>query len=123
MPKLTKLLIGRNQIDEIDVDAFVYLSALEELDLSKNKLNFLPEGWTEFLVSLKYLDLSDNKFTSLESLSLTNTLPLIKMYLMNNPLEYLNVGYFDNLPQNLTISIKSNLVLQNEYEFKEFIGY
>jgi len=111
MPKLTKLLIGGNQIDEINVDAFVYLSALEELDLSKNKLNFLPEGWTEFLVSLKYLDLSDNKFTSLESLSLTNTLPLIEMYLMNNSLEYLNVGYFENLPQNLTISIKPNLVL------------
>jgi len=116
MPKLTKLLIGGNQIDEIDVDAFVYLSALEELDLSENKLNFLPEGWTEFLVSLKYLDLSDNKFTSLESLSLTNTLPLIEMYLRNNLLEYLNVGYFENLPQNLTISMKSNLVLQNEYK-------
>ncbi|KYN18016.1 PREDICTED: leucine-rich repeat-containing protein 15-like [Trachymyrmex cornetzi] len=111
MPKLMKLLIGKNQIDKIDVNAFAHLTVLEELDLSRNMLSSLPEGWTESLVSLKYLNLSDNKFTSLESLSLTNTLPLIEVYLMKNSLEYLNVKYFENLPQNLTIDlINSNFI-------------
>ncbi|XP_018049392.1 PREDICTED: leucine-rich repeat-containing protein 15-like [Atta colombica] len=105
MPKLMKLLMRKNHIDKIDVNTFVHLTFLEELDLSKNMLSSLPEGWTESLVSLKYLDLSDNKFTSLESLSLTNTLPLITVYLKKNSLEYLNVKYFENLPQNLTIDL------------------
>ncbi|XP_011706719.1 PREDICTED: leucine-rich repeat-containing G-protein coupled receptor 5-like [Wasmannia auropunctata] len=105
MPKLTKLLMGKNQIDEIDIDAFAFLSILEELDLSTNILSFLPDGWAKSLVSLKYLDLSDNKFTSLESLSLTSALPITEMYLMMNPLEYLNVRYFEDLPQNLTINL------------------
>ncbi|XP_067213714.1 leucine-rich repeat-containing protein egg-6 isoform X1 [Linepithema humile] len=102
-PKLIKLLLGGNRIDEIDVDAFDFLYALEKLDLSRNKLSSLPEGWTAFLTSLKYLDLSDNMFTSLESLSLTNTLSLIDLYLAMNSLEYLNIKYFKNLPQNLTV--------------------
>ncbi|XP_011684621.1 PREDICTED: leucine-rich repeat-containing G-protein coupled receptor 5-like [Wasmannia auropunctata] len=105
MPKLTKLLMGKNQIDEIDVDAFAYLSILEELDLSTNMLSSLPERWAESLVSLKYLDLSNNKFTSLESLSLTSALPIIEIYIMMNPIKYLNVKYFENLPQNLTIHL------------------
>ncbi|XP_011705847.1 PREDICTED: podocan-like [Wasmannia auropunctata] len=105
MPKLTKLLMGKNQIDEIDVDAFASLSILEDLDLSTNMLSSLPVGWAESLVSLKHLDLSNNKFISLESLSLTSTLPIIEIYLMMNPLEYLNVKYFENLPQNLTIHL------------------
>ncbi|XP_018404944.1 PREDICTED: protein artichoke-like [Cyphomyrmex costatus] len=105
MPKLIKLLMGNNQIDEVDINAFAHLTVLEELDLSGNMLNSLPIGWTESLVSLKYLDLSYNRFISLESLSLTNTLPLIEIYLRNNLLEYLNVKYFENLPQNLTIDL------------------
>ncbi|XP_018049376.1 PREDICTED: insulin-like growth factor-binding protein complex acid labile subunit [Atta colombica] len=78
MPKLIKLLMGENRINEIDVNAFAPLTVLEELDLSRNMLSFLPKKLAETLVSLKYLDLSENKFTSLESLSLTNTWPSIK---------------------------------------------
>ncbi|XP_018355580.1 PREDICTED: leucine-rich repeat-containing G-protein coupled receptor 5-like [Trachymyrmex septentrionalis] len=109
MPKLMKLLMRENQIDEIDVNAFAHLNLLKELDLSGNMLSSLPKGWTESLVSLKYLGLSENKFTSLESLSLTNTWPSIDvLYLMKNPLECLNVKYFENLPQNLVIDLINN---------------
>ncbi|XP_018352134.1 PREDICTED: leucine-rich repeat-containing G-protein coupled receptor 5-like, partial [Trachymyrmex septentrionalis] len=109
MPKLVKLLMAENKIMEIKVNAFAHLTVLEELDLSRNMLSSLPKGWTESLVSLKYLDLRENKFTSLESLPLTNTWPSIKiLYLMNNPLKYLNVKYFENLPQNLTIDLINN---------------
>ncbi|XP_011168955.1 leucine-rich repeats and immunoglobulin-like domains protein 2 [Solenopsis invicta] len=103
MTKLTKLLLGENRIDQIDINAFAHLSSLEELNLSRNMLSFLPEKWTEYLVALKYLDLSGNQFTSLESLSLTNTIPLIKIYLVMNPLEF-NIGNLEKLPQNLTIN-------------------
>ncbi|XP_050458962.1 podocan-like [Cataglyphis hispanica] len=106
MPKLMKLLLGGNQIDEINVQIFANLSFLEILDLSRNKLSFLPEGLSEFLISLKYLNVEDNQFTSLESLSLTSVSPLMKVFLAMNPLEYLDVSYFQNLPQNLTINLQ-----------------
>nr|XP_012220027.1 PREDICTED: LOW QUALITY PROTEIN: leucine-rich repeat-containing protein egg-6-like [Linepithema humile] len=107
-PKLTKLSLEDNEIDEIDAKAFAHLSVLEELDFSGNKLNSLPEGWSESLISLKYLDLSNNMFTSLESLSLTSALPLMELYLTNS-LDYLNVKYFENLPQNLAVNFLQSL--------------
>lgn len=113
MPKLTKLFLGGNQISEIHVEAFNQHSLLEILDLSTNKLSFLPEGWSEFLTSLKYLNLNDNQITSLESISLTNMLPLTELHLANNPLEYLNVSYFENLPQNLIVSLQKNSTNRN----------
>lgn len=103
--KLTKLSLENNKIDEINAEAFADLSVLKILDLSHNKLNYLPEGWTKSLVSLKYLDLSSNMFTSLESLSLASAMPLIELYLVSNSLEYLNVQYFECLPQNLTVNL------------------
>ncbi|XP_029162667.1 LOW QUALITY PROTEIN: leucine-rich repeats and immunoglobulin-like domains protein 2 [Nylanderia fulva] len=106
MPKLTKLLLRGNQIVEINVKAFAELSLLEVLDLSKNKLSFLPKGWSDSFMSLKYLHLNDNQFTSLESVSLASALlSLIEVNLAINPLEYLDVSYFKNLPQNLTVNL------------------
>ncbi|XP_070154805.1 podocan-like [Polyergus mexicanus] len=113
MPKLTKLLLAGNQIDEINVPTFAHLSLLEILDLSRNKLSFIPEGLSESLTSLKYLNVEDNQFTSLESLSLTSMSPLMEVYLAMNPLEYLDVSYFQNLPQNLTV----NLVQGSDFSF------
>ncbi|XP_029156089.1 leucine-rich repeat-containing protein 70-like [Nylanderia fulva] len=107
MPKLIKLFLAGNQIVEINVKAFTQLLFLEVLDLSKNKLSFLPKGWSESLMSLKYLILNDNKFISLESLSLTSRvlLSLMEVHLGLNPLEYLDVSYFKNLPQNFTVNL------------------
>ncbi|XP_036150306.1 leucine-rich repeat-containing G-protein coupled receptor 5-like [Monomorium pharaonis] len=121
MPKLTTLLLGQNNIDEIDVNAFADLSNLEELDLSKNMLRFLPQNWADSLVSIKYLDLSSNYFISLEHLSLSNASPLTEVYLTMNPLEYLNVAYFKNLPQNLTINLidKSKFAKYYKYKFQK----
>ncbi|XP_012054821.1 PREDICTED: leucine-rich repeat-containing G-protein coupled receptor 5-like [Atta cephalotes] len=133
MPKLIKLLMGENRINEIDVNAFASLTVLEELDLSRNMLSFLPKKLAETLVSLKYLDLSENKFTSLESLSLTNTWPSIKvLYLMKNPLKCLNVKYFENLPQNLTIDLINNsnfttyvndILMYSTYMYKKLMDH
>ncbi|XP_032669565.1 leucine-rich repeat-containing protein 15-like [Odontomachus brunneus] len=109
MPKLVELLLNGNQIKEVDVNGFAYLDRLERLDLSNNKLSSLPEGWTSAFESLRHLDLSENQFTSLESLSLSNTLPLVEVYLVSNPLEYLAAGSFNNLPKNVTVNLAHKL--------------
>ncbi|XP_020298154.1 leucine-rich repeats and immunoglobulin-like domains protein 3 [Pseudomyrmex gracilis] len=104
-PKLKKLFLEENDIEWIDTKAFAQLSMLEELNLSNNKLSSLPERWSESLISLKYLNLCENNFTSLESLSLSSTISLRELYLMKNPLKYLNISYFEYLPQNLTVHL------------------
>ncbi|XP_050458963.1 carboxypeptidase N subunit 2-like [Cataglyphis hispanica] len=113
MSNLTKLLLRENHIDEFNVQTFAHLSLLEILDLSRNKLSFLPGGLSKYLTSLKCLIVEDNQFTSLESLSLTSMSSLMNVYLAMNPLEYLDVGYFKNLPQNLTI----NLVQRSNFSY------
>ncbi|KAM0734458.1 Leucine-rich repeat-containing G-protein coupled receptor 4 [Formica fusca] len=125
MPKLTKLLLAGNQIDEINAQTFAHLSLLEMLDLSRNKLSFLPEELSKSLTSLKYLNVESNQFTSLESLSLTSMLPLMEVYLAMNPLEYLDVSYFKNLPQNLTIKLvqESNFSYWNSDRCRPIYDY
>lgn len=105
MPELRELSLSRNQIDEVDVNGFAYLYHLEKLDLSNNKLSSLQEGWAGAFGSLQVLDLSENQFASLESLSLSNTLPLVEVYLATNPLEYLDAASFDRLPKNATVNL------------------
>ncbi|XP_020297949.1 protein artichoke-like [Pseudomyrmex gracilis] len=103
--KLKKLFLEGNDIEWIDTNAFSQLPMLEKLNLSNNKLSSLPEGWSESLISLKYLNLCKNNFTSLELLSLSSTISLRDLYLMKNPLKYLNISYFEYLPQNLTVHL------------------
>ncbi|XP_019698111.1 leucine-rich repeats and immunoglobulin-like domains protein 3 [Harpegnathos saltator] len=105
MSKLRELSLHGNQIEDVHVNGFAYLQHLVKLDLSKNKLSSLPEGWTNAFNSLQLLDLSENQFTSLESLSLSNTLPLVEVYLVMNPLKYLDAGSFSHLPQNATVNL------------------
>lgn len=109
MPNLMELSLNGNQIKEVDINGFAYLYYLEKLDLSNNKLSSLPEGWTGAFNSLRHLDLSENQFTSLESLSLSNTLPLVEVYLVMNPLKYLAAGSFNNLPTNVTVNLAHRL--------------
>ncbi|XP_020294360.1 protein artichoke-like [Pseudomyrmex gracilis] len=123
MPKLTTLSLKENHINWIDNKAFTDLSILEELDLSENKLHYLPERWCESLISLKYLDLSGNTITSLESLSLTNTIPLTELNLAMNQLEYLNIRYFEDLPQNLTVHLVQDSNFTRRLMQTEFTYY
>lgn len=109
MPKLRQLWLNGNQIKKVDINGFAYLNYLEKLDLSNNKLSSLPEGWVNAFKSLQFLDLSKNQFTSLESLSLSNKLLLVEVYLAMNPLKYLNSTSFNNLPKNVTVNLEYEL--------------
>lgn len=115
MPQLTELLLNNNQIQEIYTDKFSNLYNLIKLDLSENKLSFLPTDWAESFTNLEYLDLSNNKFTSLESLSLTKEMPLLKLYFEMNPLSSFSARSIESLPQNVTVNLAERSAIQTLY--------
>uniref|UniRef100_A0A8C1P3W8 Fibronectin leucine rich transmembrane protein 2 n=1 Tax=Cyprinus carpio TaxID=7962 RepID=A0A8C1P3W8_CYPCA len=57
---LTKLNLQENQMDTIEVTAFVGLDKLEKLDISSNQLQFLPPGVFDGLRNLRHLNARNN---------------------------------------------------------------
>ncbi|XP_014607833.1 PREDICTED: leucine-rich repeat-containing protein let-4-like [Polistes canadensis] len=102
-PILKKLYLSNNGINAIHEHAFSKLELLEELYLQNNVLEQLPNKWSQNLRNLRYLNLSNNAFKTLESLSLIQSLPLIKIDFINNPIIYMKVEVLQNLPKNATI--------------------
>ncbi|XP_043665775.1 leucine-rich repeat-containing protein 15-like [Vespula pensylvanica] len=106
---LKKLYLNHNIIENIHENTFSKLELLEELYLNNNNLAKLPTGWDNNLRNLRYLNLSDNKFMFLESLSLSKSLPVIEIDLINNNLIHMKVELLRNLPENATIYLNSQL--------------
>ncbi|KAI4502110.1 hypothetical protein M0802_002792 [Mischocyttarus mexicanus] len=102
-PNLKKLYLNNNKITIIDEDAFSKLNLLEELYLQDNLLDKLPNKWNKNLRNLRSINLSNNVFKTIESLSLSQSLPLIDIDLVNNKISYLNAEILRNLPENATI--------------------
>ncbi|KAI4499226.1 hypothetical protein M0802_005809 [Mischocyttarus mexicanus] len=118
-PILKKLFLGNNEMTFIDVDAFSKLEELEELHLDNNNLDNLPIGWSTNLINLRYLNMTNNNFQILESLSLRQSLSLINIYLINNPITHIKVEVLRNLPINLTIHLisqsENNTLFENKF--------
>lgn len=102
-PILKKLYLSNNEINAIHKHAFFKLELLEELHLDNNVLEQLPHKWSHNLRNLRYLNLSNNVFKTLESLSLSQSLPVIKIDFINNPLNLMKAEVLQNLPKNATI--------------------
>ncbi|ADB42932.1 COR domain-containing protein [Spirosoma linguale] len=82
---LEKLVISENEISSIEDDAFLGLENLEELDLSFNRLTYLPSSLGK-LTKLKKLNLSGNNIRSLPK-EFENLVSLESLGLDGNPLE------------------------------------
>ncbi|XP_035740197.1 protein artichoke-like [Vespa mandarinia] len=104
---LKKLYLDHNKIENIHKNTFSELESLEELYLESNNLAKLPVGWANNLRNLRYLNLSNNKFILLESLSLIESLPVIRIDLMNNNFIHMKPEKLRNLPENATIYLIS----------------
>lgn len=104
---LRKLYLDHNKIEHINESTFATLESLEELHLDSNNLAKLPTGWANNLRNLRYLNLSNNKFMFLESLSLTQSLPVIRIDLINNNFIHMIAEKLRNLPENATIYLIS----------------
>nr|XP_033328277.1 toll-like receptor 3 [Megalopta genalis] len=106
LDSLTLLSLRDNNIVEIAETSFLKLRALETLDLSINKLEYLPEGWANGLNQLKMLNLTSNRFASLGNTRLTADFGnLMNLYLEENPLTKITDQEFHSIPATTTVHL------------------
>lgn len=103
MKYLKTLLMGGNQLKDLQPFPWANLTKLENLDLSQNQITRFPSG-VEYLHELKFLNLSKNKITSFPALDdakyQLRVLSLDYNHLQNLPS---NIGNYQNL-QVLSVS-------------------
>ena len=104
---LKNLSLSDNKISNVEKHAFFNLISLEELYLSNNKIENLPEEWMSPQSRLRILSVKDNGFTNFKNLSLENAESLEHLFLERNAIEILNVAYFSNLSEYVSIHIEN----------------
>lgn len=88
---LEVLSLRNNSLLILNDTAFDRFPALRMLDLSDNKLAFMPSNWTRSLNNLEILNLESNLFTRLRHTSLTTTnSDLTHLLMRGNPIEMLH---------------------------------
>jgi internalin A len=116
---LRKLDLSGNSIEQFNDEDFYFLSNLEELDLSNNKLTYLPPSIKQ-LKKLKKLNLSGNLIKHLPK-EFENLTELKSLDLSGNPIENVPVEISAQGPQgiiNYYLSLGDNVQL---YEAKLLI--
>ena len=107
MPYLTSLFLHDNEITYIDQQAFAGLNNLKVLTLSNNMLVSLPFNWMLPMTGLQVLDISGNHIRDFKQLGFSDSSPVKNIYL-SNQLEFIKSSALENIPENVTISLKSN---------------
>ncbi|CAH1154418.1 unnamed protein product [Phaedon cochleariae] len=121
LSKLKVLNLANNELTEIEPTALKNLQHLEELDLSYNHLDFVPDNVKYLSKTLRVLKLSHNYIFELNDKSFIG-LNLIELHLDNLPrLEYVGPNTFATLPnlKNLRLSNNSNLRAIDREAFRE----
>lgn len=119
LKKLQRLYLQENRLTSVEIgDIFT----LESIDLSYNKINYIPTFWLNGLRNLQILNLSHNQITAVESNALKqvaiistldlsfNRIQVLKAFglvrlarldVSHNVLEVIEDGVFENLHQTL----------------------
>lgn len=98
MPDLDVLYLSDNPLDAVAVDSFALVPNLTKLALSNNHLETLPQGILDPLTQLQRISITDCKrLATLPEGLLDNKPALQQVFLQNNALENLPVGFFSQL--------------------------
>ncbi|XP_030006456.1 amphoterin-induced protein 2-like [Sphaeramia orbicularis] len=109
--RLTTLVLSRNAISQIEVDAFTVTPHLIHLDLSSNQLKVLNSSIFSGLKELKELLLFGNKIFQINPGAFRDLHSLQRLYLSGNRLTSFPLGLYDEPggPCNLTfLDLSSN---------------
>jgi Leucine-rich repeat (LRR) protein len=100
--------LSKNNVDEIEIDAFFYLKSLRNLSLSHNKLTKLTRNNFDTLFNLNYLNLSFNLISSIENGTFINLNKLITLDFNYNSLKSIESNSFQGL-----IDLRDLFILDN----------
>ncbi|KAL2085623.1 hypothetical protein ACEWY4_018943 [Coilia grayii] len=102
------LLLGQNQIQSLDEQAFLGLRRLKELELSANQLRLLPNRTFRPLRNLRLLDLSSNQLSALSSSQFCGLRKLVVLRLRGNLLASVPVRVFQDLRKLQRLDLGEN---------------
>lgn len=112
LKSLTMLSLRDNNISEIAETTFRGLPKLANLDLSENRLQYLPKGWADGWKQMKMLNLTSNRFTSFREIGLAGLKPdfdnFRDLYLENNSITNITDQELNAFPKNAMIHLFGN---------------
>ncbi|XP_076637700.1 podocan [Colletes latitarsis] len=103
---LKTLSLRGNRISSIDDMAFSTLYMLEELDLSKNKLRYLPTAWSKNLKMLRHLNLKLNSFATIAEMSIFSLVNLTALYIEGNMITSIDENSLRLVPNVCTVYVR-----------------
>ena len=106
---LTHLSLARNEISDVDDEAFRNRSSLLVLDFSDNKLFSLPDG-VKFLTNLQTLDVSNNFISDINKESLDAMSNLWRLQMHGNLLLNISSQLFSNLRSLQILDLSTNRI-------------
>jgi Leucine-rich repeat (LRR) protein len=113
LQNLRTLRLNENILRNLFNFTFIRLANLVDLDLSRNKLEFLQVGCFSGLNKLQYLKLNDNNLKILQALQFKDLTSLRKLELQNNQLYKLEPNSFFGLE----ISLQELQMASNKFQF------
>ena len=108
MPLLLELNLAQNFISKIASGSFLGLINLELLDLSFNRLDYLPSNMLEDCRKLNHLNLRGNKIIKIDSLFIESVMKLGFMDLRDNNFRYLPIEVYKNLATSSELKLSGN---------------
>lgn len=111
---LETLSFRKNQITEIDLNAFKGLTNLRELYLADNKISMLHMNVFNPLINLQILSLSGNQLQSIDLEMFQNNSQLTEILLYDNKLRAIHPQSFGNLKSLFNLELHGNLCAEND---------
>lgn len=108
------LSFRKNQIIEIDLNAFKNLSNLRELYLADNKISMLHMNTLNSLISLEILSLSGNQIQSIDLELFQSNSQLREILLYDNKINAIHPQSFGNLKSLFNLELHGNLCIESD---------
>jgi len=121
------LVISGRDIDSLDgLESIPNPLSIKKIDLSKNNISYLDEGFFARFKNIETIDLSDNEITVLDQSYFKNNKKLRELDLSNNNIQKITENVLKDLHNLATLHLNNNrlsdiavnLFQHNEYNIK-----
>lgn len=116
---LEVLSFRKNQIEEVDVNAFFRLGNLRELYLSDNRILNLHINTFAPLISLEILSISGNQLQTIDMEHFQTNLQLHEILLYDNKITAIHPQTFNSLTSIFNLELRGNLCADKDVRYDD----